>query len=427
MVSQSKALTLACVLIAILSVVAAEVYFYESFNNDWKSRWVVSKARDNYGEWKHTTGEWFGDAEQDKGLQASQDARHYSISAKFDKVFDNTNKKTIIQYAVKMPQGIDCGGAYLKVMPEGVSQENFKDDTQYNIMFGPDICGATKRVHFIFNYNGQNLLWKKTLPCESDKLTHLYTAIVNPDNTYEVHIDGVKKESGSLFEDWDFLKPKQISDPEDKKPVDWVDQREIPDVNDVKPADWDKEPKFINDPEAKKPEDWDDEEDGEWEAPKIPNPDYKGEWSQKMIPNPEYKGEWKPRLIDNPEYVHDENLYQFKNMNSVGIEIWQVKAGTIFDDILITDDEAEAKKFADAKLALAKKEKEMFNQIEADKKAKEEEARKKAEEENEAREKQEKEKKEKEEAEKAQQNEDDELLKAAQEKAKEANVEHDEL
>ena len=29
-------------------------------------------------------------------------------------------------------------------------------------------------------------------------------------------------------------------------------------------------------------EDWDDEDDGEWEAPTIPNPEYKGEWKPKM-------------------------------------------------------------------------------------------------------------------------------------------------
>jgi len=30
------------------------------------------------------------------------------------------------------------------------------------------------------------------------------------------------------------------------------------------------------------PEDWDDEEDGEWTAPTIPNPEYKGPWKQKV-------------------------------------------------------------------------------------------------------------------------------------------------
>lgn len=30
------------------------------------------------------------------------------------------------------------------------------------------------------------------------------------------------------------------------------------------------------------PEDWDDEEDGEWTAPTIPNPEYKGPWKAKV-------------------------------------------------------------------------------------------------------------------------------------------------
>ena len=88
----------------------------------------------------------------------------------------------------------------------------FNSDSKYGIMFGPDICGGTKKVHLIFSYNGKNLDWKKTLAAPTDKLTHVYTAIVHPDNTYEVQIDGVKKESGNLEEDWDFLPPKKIVD-----------------------------------------------------------------------------------------------------------------------------------------------------------------------------------------------------------------------
>ena len=45
---------------------------------------------------------------------------------------------------------------------------------------------------------------------QDDTLTHLYTLIVRPDNTYEVKIDGKKEESGSLEADWDFLAPKTI-------------------------------------------------------------------------------------------------------------------------------------------------------------------------------------------------------------------------
>ena len=60
-------------------------------------------------------------------------------------------------------------------------------DSEYNIMFGPDICGySTKKVHVIFRYNGENHLVKKDIKCKDDELTHIYTLIVTPDNKYKV-------------------------------------------------------------------------------------------------------------------------------------------------------------------------------------------------------------------------------------------------
>lgn len=102
---------------------------------------------------------------------------------------------------------------------------------------GPDICGySTKKVHVIFTYKGKNLLIKKDIKCKDDEFTHLYTLILNSDNTYEVRIDNEKVESGKLEEDWDFLAPKRIPDPDAKKPSDWVDEEKIDDPTDSKPA-----------------------------------------------------------------------------------------------------------------------------------------------------------------------------------------------
>ena len=70
---------------------------------------------------------------------------------------------------------------------------------------------------------------------QDDEFTHLYTLIVRPDNTYEVKIDNKKVQSGSLEEDWDFLPPKTIPDPEAKKPEDWDDRAKIDDPDDTKP------------------------------------------------------------------------------------------------------------------------------------------------------------------------------------------------
>jgi len=281
------------------------------------------------------------------------------------------------------PKKIDCGGGYIKLLGADLDQKDFSGDSPYSIMFGPDVCGtSTKRVHVIFTYKGKNLLTKKTIPCETDQLTHVYTLIVHPDNTYEVRIDGEKKESGKLEDDWDFLLPKEIKDPTKSKPKDWVDDAKIDDPNDKKPSDWDKTPAKIADPEAEKPDDWDDEADGEWEAPMIDNPEHKGEWKAKKIANPDYKGPWEHPMIANPEFVDDKNLYLHSDIGSVGFEIWQVKAGSIFDSIIVTDDIHEADKFAKEQFSSKSKdhEKSMFEENEKKEREAQEAQRKKDEE-----------------------------------------------
>ncbi len=101
---------------------------------------------------------------------------------------------------------------------------------------GPDICGHDKKkVHVIFTYKGKNLLIKKDIACKDDEFTHLYTLILNPDNTYEVRIDNYQVQSGKLEEDWDFTAPKRIPDPNASKPSDWVDEPKMDDPTDSKP------------------------------------------------------------------------------------------------------------------------------------------------------------------------------------------------
>ena len=85
-------------------------------------------------------------------------------------------------------------------------------------MFGPDICGySTKKVHVILNYKGKNHPIEKDIPCETDQLTHVYTLIIKPDNTYVVLVDNEEKQSGSLYKDWKMLPPQKIKDPKAEK------------------------------------------------------------------------------------------------------------------------------------------------------------------------------------------------------------------
>jgi len=372
--------SLFAIVLGLIALSTATVYFKETFDGDWEKRWVPStfkEAEGTQGKWDVSAGKFYGDAQADKGLQTTQDARFYQISAAFPE-FSNKGKDLIMQYTVKHEQKIDCGGGYMKILPaEGVDQKTFNGDSPYNIMFGPDICGtSTKKTHLIFNYKGKNHLINKEIKAESDEFTHVYTLILKPDNTYVVEIDGAEVASGSLKEDWDMLPAKEIKDPKASKPADWVDEKMIADPEDKKPAGWDDIPKEIADPEATKPEDWDDELDGEWERPMVSNPEYKGEWTPKMIDNPAYKGEWVHPVVPNPDYYEDENLYLFEHNKFVGFEIWQVKAGTIFDNIIITDDLAEARKLAELTNKTRDGEKKMFDKQEEERKAKEEEERK---------------------------------------------------
>jgi len=371
---------LALALSCCLAVASAKIFVEDRFDKDnWETNWVQSTHKgDEAGKFVWTAGKFYGDADKDKGIQTSQDAKFYALSREF-KPFSNKDKPLVLQFTVKHEQNIDCGGGYAKLFDCSLDQKDMHGDSPYHIMFGPDICGpGTKKVHVIFTHKGKNHLVKKDIRCKDDVFTHLYTLIVNPDGTYEVLIDNEKAESGTLVDDWDILPPKEIKDPEAKKPEDWDDKEKIDDPEDSKPSDWDA-PEHIADPEATKPEDWDDEMDGEWEPPMIDNPDFKGEWKPRQIDNPNYKGKWVHPMIPNPEFNADDakDLGKYDEICKIGFDLWQVKSGTIFDNVLITDDPAEAKKIGEETWGVTKDaEKKMKDeQDESEKKKAEEEAK----------------------------------------------------
>ncbi|GAU46392.1 hypothetical protein TSUD_375720 [Trifolium subterraneum] len=150
-------------------------------------------------------GQWNGDA-NDKGIQTSEDYRFYTISAGFPE-FSNKDHTLVFQFSVKHEQKLDCGGGYMKLLSGDVDPKKFGVDTPY----------STKKVHVILTYNDTNQLIKKDVPCETGRLTHVYTFISRPDATYSILIDNVEKQTGSLYTDWNLLPPKKIKDAEAKK------------------------------------------------------------------------------------------------------------------------------------------------------------------------------------------------------------------
>merc|ERR1712160_182237 len=97
---------------------------------------------------------------------------------------------------------------------------------------------------------------------------------------------------------------------------------------------------------------------------------YKGEFKAKKIDNPDYKGAWVHPEIANPEYVEDPLMYKFDSHAYIGFDLWQVKAGSIFDNVIVTDDVKEAEALlAETYTKNIGAEKKMFEDKKAAKKA----------------------------------------------------------
>ena len=234
----------------------------------------------------------------------TEKAQHYGAATRLPTPIDLSKGKTVLQYELKAETPLECGGAYMKFLTATPSFEpsSLVEDTPYTVMFGPDICGLTDKVHLIVRYENPKtkVVEEKHLAAppmgrKEPNVTHVYTAVLDADdNTYSVLINGKVTKEGSLFEDFTppFLAPELVPDETDEKPEDWVDNAKIPDPTASKPEDWDEdapamiddeeatmpegwlefEPKTVDDKEAIKPDDWDEEEDGTWEPPQVLNP-----------------------------------------------------------------------------------------------------------------------------------------------------------
>ncbi|OWB70350.1 hypothetical protein B5S31_g27 [[Candida] boidinii] len=366
--------------------------FFEQFDSNWDSRWKISQFTDSDSPDLKYKGKWSVEESivnkgfnNDKGLVVKSEASHHAISAKLPQVFDNKDNTLVLQYEVKLQKGLDCGGAYIKLLSENdeLHNQEFNNDSSYQVMFGPDKCGNNNKVHFIIRrkdintgeYEEKHL----AVPPMSRvvKTTSLYTLIIKPDQDFEIRINGDVVKAGNLLtedtfqpgfnppkmikdlnaikpEDWD--DNEMIQDPEVEKPEDWDESQPftIPDPEAEKPEDWDEEAELlISDPTAEKPEDWDDEDDGEWMAPKISNPEceyhgcgpwkaprirnplYKGKWKAPMVKNPNYKGDWEPEDIPNPDYYEDKTPSDLEPIGALGFELWTMSSDILFDNIYL--------------------------------------------------------------------------------------------
>lgn len=335
--------------------IAAKIYFKEEFtDDDWQKRWTASQhPRKDWGKFVLTPGLYYGDPEISKGIQTSEDGKFYALTTKFEP-FSNKDKVFVIQYSVKYEQDIKCGGAYVKLFDCSFNPKTFHSYKPYLIQFGPDICGF-KKIHVIFNYEERKLAMKRELSCKDDRLTHLYTLVIKPDNSYLIKIDNKIERTGMLLEDWDFV-PRRIINDKVTKPL---GNPKSTDLKDAKSQDWNQtDPEFYFNGEEQKNVDL--------KRPMIKNPVNEEEWKSKSTNSPNYKGQRLDPLSENHEHLSHSDFYRYDEICGIGFDIWQVESGTLFDNVLITDDELEAEKHGNDTWGIIK-EKEKLMKIKVDK------------------------------------------------------------
>lgn len=83
----------------------------------------------------------------DGHAQVPEKARHYGIATALPETTD-PSQGLVLQYDLKLSDGLTCGGAYLKFLTADadIKFEELKDDSAYTVMFGPDKCGSTNKV-----------------------------------------------------------------------------------------------------------------------------------------------------------------------------------------------------------------------------------------------------------------------------------------
>ncbi|XP_060040723.1 calreticulin-3 isoform X2 [Erinaceus europaeus] len=195
---------------------------------------------------------------------------------------------------------------------------------------GPDICGFDlKKVHVILHFQNQYHHNKKPIRCKVDAFTHLYTLVLRPDLTYAVKIDGQVVEAGSVEYDWQLtsLRSARRAAARAREQAGAGHQAQ----------DWEKQ--FLDTSTSTA---------GEW------SPGLDG---AALLQKPPYQDGLRPEGISGDVWLQEErppsswaefDLTEFEDIGAIGLDLWQVRSGTIFDNFLITDDEDYAERFGRA-------------------------------------------------------------------------------
>uniref|UniRef100_A0A672NAK1 Si:ch211-274f20.2 n=1 Tax=Sinocyclocheilus grahami TaxID=75366 RepID=A0A672NAK1_SINGR len=255
-----------------------------------------------------------------RGLVLKSPGEHHAISAYLKKTYHFTDKPLCLQYEVFFPKGVDCGGAYIKLLShsDDLRLSRFSDATPYTIMFGPDKCGSSHKIHFIFRHRNpvtgtyeEKHARQPELDLSdyfTDRRPHLYTLTnilhwmenVYPDGSFEILVDLTLINKGSLLEDMlsSAASAHEAQEQGDSARAALVDAVQIPDT-------------------------------------KSPGLVYKDEVTEKNnVESP------KADVIAYIQWCvcfRSDEPFTVSSVSAVGFELWSLTADVMFDNILLCD------------------------------------------------------------------------------------------
>lgn len=190
------------------------VFFQESFGVEGSSdpatllgEWTHVERGDGLKKddaWMVSSGKWSTDG-RDFALHTIRDHTQYSLHRPLQKPVrfcTHTGSEGVsevtLQFLVKHEQRIECGGGYLKLLPPGASFDG--PSFAHAVRFGSDICGTDTR-DFIFElavarvnaigspgeYTMYKLKAEHRQKISTDRFAHVYTVVLSDSASEVVH------------------------------------------------------------------------------------------------------------------------------------------------------------------------------------------------------------------------------------------------
>eukprot|EP00906_Rhabdomonas_costata_P032451 RCo045718 len=183
--------------------------------------WAATRDPRFHGGWGWSPSTNLVGIPGDRGLMVKNALQHFAISREIPGGLCPRGRPLVIQYEVQYNTMLDCGSAYIKLLPETVEPEKLSMESEYVLLFGPDKCGNEDGVMLTLRHplkdsgaEGDPLDGAPAEPSPlrwvefgllrppriaMDLRTHVYTLVLHPEsNRFEIFVDLSRRRKGIL-------------------------------------------------------------------------------------------------------------------------------------------------------------------------------------------------------------------------------------